>query len=55
MKHLNSEHISMIATWLWPNSNCDPKTAVARAIAIQQESETQCKLINKRIDAEFSE
>jgi hypothetical protein len=52
MRHLNSEHISIIATWLWGNSNCDPKLAVERAIAIQAEAQKQCEAFNKKVDAE---
>lgn len=54
MKYLNSEHISMLAVWLWPNSNCDPQLAVERAIALQQESRRQCEINNKRVEEEES-
>lgn len=52
MRHLNSDHVSMVATWLWPNSNCDPKLAVERAIAIVQEAQRQCEKVNDKLNLE---
>jgi hypothetical protein len=46
-RYLNTEHIAMLAAFLWQQTGGDPDKAIERAITLQKKAFEKCEKLNK--------